>query len=80
MQSLCTLLLRIRSAQLSTENANTGRASRWRGDGCREEDPKSEVEGGKVDQGMKREGREEKIKKGLNFFTLGKERKKILNI
>lgn len=25
---------------------------------------------------MKREGREEKIKKGLNFFTLGKERKK----
>lgn len=49
-------------------------ALRRRGDGCREEDPKSEVEGKKVDQGMKREGREEK--KGLNFFTLGKERKK----
>lgn len=55
-------------------------ASRWRGDGCGEEDPKSEVEGRKVDQGMKREGKEEEIKKGLNFFTLGKERKKLLNI
>lgn len=37
-------------------------ALRRRGDGCREEDPKSEVEGKKVDQGMKREGREEKKK------------------
>lgn len=42
----------------------------------RGEDPKSEVEGRKDAQGMKKEGREERIKKGLNFFTLGKERKK----
>lgn len=80
MQSLCTLLLRIRSAQLSTENANTRGHRGGGGDGCGEEDPKSEVEGRKVDQGMKREEREEEIKKGLNFFTLGKERKKLLNI
>lgn len=53
-------------------------ASSWGGgDGCGEKDPKSEVEGRKVDQGMKREGREEKIKKDLNFLTLGKERKKV---
>lgn len=75
MQSLCTLLLRIRSAQLSTENANTRGRRGGEGDGCGE-DPKSEVEGRKVDQGMKRERREERIKKGLNLFTLGKERKK----
>lgn len=42
-----------------------------------EKDSKSEVEGRKEDQGMKREGKEERIKEGLKFLTLGKKKKKI---
>lgn len=45
-----------------------------------EKDSKSEVEGRKEDQGMKREGKEERIKEGLKFLTLGGKEKKSLNI
>lgn len=45
-----------------------------------EEDSKSEVEGRKEDQGMKREGKEERKKEGLKVLTLGKKKKKSLNI
>lgn len=77
MQSLCTLLL-IRSARLSTKKREHNGASRWSGGGVvgEEKDSKSEVEGRKEDQGMKREGKEERIKEGLKFLTLGKKKKK----
>lgn len=42
-----------------------------------EKDSKSEVEGRKEDQGMKMEGKEERIKEGLKFLTLGGKKKKI---
>lgn len=45
-----------------------------------EKDSKSEVEGRKEDQGMKREGKEERIKEGLKFLTLRGKEKKSLNI
>lgn len=61
MQSLCTLLLLIRSARLSTKKREHNGASRWSGGVVGEEkDSKSEVEGRKEDQGMKREGKEER--------------------
>lgn len=62
MQSLCTLLLLIRSAQLSTKNANTMGRQGGAGGGAvvgerRGEDPRSEVEGSKEETNVgKRRG------------------------